>query len=102
MQWILALRLFFLEWESDSESEKEDDMTSEEEELASALAKESPKQKRKNMGDITNLVMAGARFGASEREVCAIVNAVREDDGVDLKENPHLVMIKCTQQRKRF
>ena len=69
---------------------------------ASALAKESPKQKRKNMGDITNLVMAGARFGASEREVCTIVNAVREDDGVDLKENPHLVMIKCTQQRKRF
>jgi len=48
------------------------------------------------------LVLAGARFGASEREVCAIVNAVREDDGVDLKENPHLVMIKCTQQRKRF
>ena len=46
------------------------------------------------MQDISPLVKAMARIGASERTTAALANATREADGINLKEHPELITTK--------
>ena len=61
-------------------------------------AKENPKKKRRHTGDISNLLHTAARFNDSERKMVAYHNALRKDDGHDLKENPSMILTKSKVQ----
>ena len=71
-------------------------MTSDEELVAELASKESkPLSRSRNMRDLTNLIETGARYNTSERQMAALANAVRRDDGVDLEANPSLIVTKA-------
>ena len=49
---------------------------------------------QRNHDDISPIVLAGARTGASERQVIAIANATLESQGVNLAQNPSKIISK--------
>ena len=82
-------------------------MESEEEEWKAEIEKEAEKENKKskrNMGKINNPLTIGARFGDGPQKMAAYANAVHEDDGVDLGENPSAIVTssKVQSARKKF
>ena len=56
------------------------------------------------MGSLKNLLTIGARFGDGPQKMAAYANAVHEDDGVVLADNPSMVVTsgKVESARKKF
>ena len=71
------------------------------EEEEKLLKSQSTPGENLNQKDITPIIEAAARVGATERQTIAIVNAAKEADGVDLKANPSEVLVKTTFHRKK-
>ena len=73
------------------------------EEMRKEAEKENKKPKN-HVGSIENLLTVGARFGDGPQKMAAYANAVHEDDGVVLAENPSLVLTtsKVQKARERF
>ena len=74
-----------------------------EREIERERQRESGRLKKNNTSRLTRLVEEGARFGVSDEGLASLANAVHIDDGVNLRENPSMVVTpgKVRSQREQ-